>query len=408
MWEAKLKQQRYRTLRFNARESDHTDDPFAALFSEFRLLAKAQEDVTEDTLDPLFARLKDKALPILKKSAVGMIKHLTMGAVDAPELLKTIMADVAEEAAKQVLEKAESDKQSLQAFRDELAEFVQKSETTGQPVVYFIDELDRCRPTYAIAVLERVKHLLNVPGVVFVFAWDRKQLNETIKHVYGRQTDSGGYLLRFVDLEFSLSITNHRFFCNTLMERFGFLEHIEKKGGSISANSIADTFPKIAENLNLSIREQEKAFTALSVIIRTNSQMDSNFLEILVTLIMLRIKKPSLYQSICSLTKSPSKALNTLRQLVGTNLPSALGRHYWESDQGGQLEGCLLHLLPDNLRVSMPAEYTQITQRQPQIVLTKREEKLKDAYLVSIANNGVGGILAYFIKKLEFSAQFLS
>ena len=47
---------------------------------------------------------------------------------------------------------------------------------TGQPLVFIIDELDRCRPTFAIELLERVKHIFDVPNIVFVFGINRSEL----------------------------------------------------------------------------------------------------------------------------------------------------------------------------------------------------------------------------------------
>lgn len=408
MWEAKLKLKGFCTLRFNAWEHDHSEDPFASVFSEFRSLADVGEGESKNGLANLYKSAKSKAVPILAKAATGIIKHATLGALDLNADAEAAFGELAEASAKYALEKAESDKKSIKAFRDELAQFVGKAGTSEKPIVYFIDELDRCRPTYAVSVLERVKHLLNVPGVFFVFAWDRNQLNETIKHVYGRQTDSGGYLLRFVDLEFNLAMTNHRYFCDTLMNRFELREYLNRERSSILANSIVDAFSKIAENLRLSIREQEKAFTALSVIIRTGFQMDARVLEPLIILIMLRINKPKIYQTICGLPKNSSEAVNILRKLVGTDLPSVLGRLYCQSDEGRQLEGFLLHLLPEEVRVSMPAEYAYLTNKQSQNVLPQREENVKEAYRFSRSNRDVGGILARFINKMEFSERFIS
>ena len=71
-------------------------------------------------------------------------------------------------------------------------------------VIIFVDELDRCRPSYAIELLERIKHLFNIGGLVFVLALDREQLGHSIKAVYGNGIDSDGYLRRFVDFEYQL------------------------------------------------------------------------------------------------------------------------------------------------------------------------------------------------------------
>ncbi len=42
-------------------------------------------------------------------------------------------------------------------------------------------------------VLERIKHLFNVPRVVFVLAVDRSQLNQSVKTLYGLEANPDGY-----------------------------------------------------------------------------------------------------------------------------------------------------------------------------------------------------------------------
>lgn len=67
------------------------------------------------------------------------------------------------------------------------------------PLIILVDELDRCRPTYAIEMLEVVKHFFNTEKVVFVIATDTKQLCHSIKAVYGNTFESEIYLRRFFD-----------------------------------------------------------------------------------------------------------------------------------------------------------------------------------------------------------------
>lgn len=71
------------------------------------------------------------------------------------------------------------------------------------PFVLIIDELDRCRPDYAIRVLERIKHLLVVPRMVFVYGINRRELRKSIASLYG-DIDADGYIRRFFDMEFTL------------------------------------------------------------------------------------------------------------------------------------------------------------------------------------------------------------
>ncbi|MEJ8629403.1 P-loop NTPase fold protein [Sphingomonas sp. I4] len=70
------------------------------------------------------------------------------------------------------------------------------------PMFVFIDELDRCRPTYAIKFLEDVKHLFNIEGIVFVVATDSEQLAHSVKAIYGAEFEARKYLRRFFDRVF--------------------------------------------------------------------------------------------------------------------------------------------------------------------------------------------------------------
>ena len=69
--------------------------------------------------------------------------------------------------------------------------------------MFIIDELDRCRPTFAIELLERVKHIFDVPNIVFVFGINRAELVKSLESIYG-EIDAGTYLRRFFDMEFVL------------------------------------------------------------------------------------------------------------------------------------------------------------------------------------------------------------
>ena len=76
-------------------------------------------------------------------------------------------------------------------------------EDSSKPLLFFIDELDRCRPTFAIEMLERIKHLFDVKNMVFVLSIDKKQLEAITAAVYGERIDASEYLRRFIDLVFT-------------------------------------------------------------------------------------------------------------------------------------------------------------------------------------------------------------
>lgn len=71
-------------------------------------------------------------------------------------------------------------------------------------LVIFIDELDRCKPSYAVQLLERIKHYLHDERITFVFSVNLGELQHTIKHYYGNTFDACRYLDRFFDMRISL------------------------------------------------------------------------------------------------------------------------------------------------------------------------------------------------------------
>ncbi len=54
-----------------------------------------------------------------------------------------------------------------------------------QSLIVVIDELDRCRPDYALRFLETIKHVLEVPCVPFIIAANARELSQAVNGVYG-------------------------------------------------------------------------------------------------------------------------------------------------------------------------------------------------------------------------------
>lgn len=74
----------------------------------------------------------------------------------------------------------------------------------GNRLVIFIDELDRCKPTFAVTFLERIKHYFEHPNITFVFSVNMAELANTIQNYYGEGFEAGRYLNRFFDYTFHL------------------------------------------------------------------------------------------------------------------------------------------------------------------------------------------------------------
>src|SRR6202040_617942 len=66
-------------------------------------------------------------------------------------------------------------------------------------LVFVIDELDRCRPPYALSLLEKIKHFFSVDNVIFLLPTNLQQLETSVKAEYGA-IDAHTYLEKFYHL----------------------------------------------------------------------------------------------------------------------------------------------------------------------------------------------------------------
>ncbi|MGB9669939.1 MAG: KAP family P-loop NTPase fold protein [Halothiobacillaceae bacterium] len=205
------------TVYFNAWKNDHINDPFIAVVSAITEQAKSQMN-TSEKINEAVKQLGRKAGSALISAAPALlntiIKH-KLG-VDIEKFIEGANAEAIGEATEHAVEALiSSNKQALEEvenFRAELARLakalsIDVAEQTGSPeapLYIFIDELDRCRPTYSIELLERIKHFFDVDNCKFVIASDTGQLCHSIGVVYGAGFESRRYLYRFFDSEYGL------------------------------------------------------------------------------------------------------------------------------------------------------------------------------------------------------------
>ncbi|MDJ0841908.1 MAG: P-loop NTPase fold protein [Acidobacteriota bacterium] len=150
-----------------------------------------------------FDESTDPALPLLSK--VNSILSLDS---TKNKSLNELVRHVLKNAAKKHM--YFDQEKFYDSFLDDLSTFKSKfREMLGNTLrrnklIILVDELDRCRPDWAVSFLERVKHLFSLPEIIFIFAIDDKQLASSISHSFGERFDSSGYLKRFFDYSFRI------------------------------------------------------------------------------------------------------------------------------------------------------------------------------------------------------------
>ena len=94
-------------------------------------------------------------------------------------------------------------------------------EKNSNKMIIIIDELDRCRPTYAIRLLEEIKHYINSKNIIIVLATNIYQLSSTIKNNYGYDFEVDEFLDKIIDLTLSLQpIDKYKYVKSLGMESF--------------------------------------------------------------------------------------------------------------------------------------------------------------------------------------------
>lgn len=298
MWEQDLKDKEYQTVYFNAWENDFENNPLTALMGELKTLTKKATEPEFKTVLKNAAVLSKHILPMVAKAIADRYID-TKGITEAIENITKGVTDIFENEVNEYAEK----KKGITEFRTSLSKFIADT-NEGKPLIFIVDELDRCRPDYAVAILEQIKHFFSVPNIVFVLSIDKEQLGNAVRGVYGsEQIDADEYLRRFIDVEYSIPEPDAEKYCNYLYNYFGFGEFFENENRRRTELSYDGTsFIKTAKNLfksaTISLRQQEKIFAHSRLVLRSFQEKSFVFPSLYLLLIYIKILDNTLYNKI--------------------------------------------------------------------------------------------------------------
>lgn len=300
MWQKHLETQEFPTVYFNAWENDFDSNPLVAIMSELKTLINHKNEALFKSVIEKAAVLGKKIVPALTKSLIKKyVVDIDEIAIDAIENISKGTTEILEAEIKEYTKK----KKTILEFREELEKYIQES-ANEKPLVFIIDELDRCRPTYAVEVLEQMKHFFSVPGIVFVLSIDKNHLASAIKGFYGSEDiNTDEYLRRFIDLEYSIPEPSKELFSKYLFDYYSFNDFFQlPERNHPELQNDADSLLKMAELLfqksNTTLRQQEKIFGQTRLILRTFSPKSYIISHILFFLIYLKIMKNDLFTKI--------------------------------------------------------------------------------------------------------------
>jgi hypothetical protein len=121
-------------------------------------------------------------------------------------------------------------------------------------LLFIIDDLDRCKPSFAVELLEALKHNFYNSNLVILICANNGQLQHTIKKYYGEDFNGLEYLDRFYDLVFRLPDPDIDSYIKYYLKVQGT--------GYIHRRVAAD----IAKYKNMSLRQIKRYFSALELL----------------------------------------------------------------------------------------------------------------------------------------------
>lgn len=225
-------QKKFTTYYFNAWENDYIGDPLEAL------LLNIINDMQNET-DGLQEGAAKKALKVIDPAE--FIKNKTDGLINFKNL--TEPDELIKEAAN-----TSKRKETISSIVKDYLSYKEKR------LIFIVDELDRCKPSFAINLLEVFKHYFADHGIVFIFSIDAMQLSYTVKKYYGSNFNGSAYLDRFFDFTMSLQKPDK--------DRY-IREFLNVHEDGLFINNVPGY---IADYLDLSLRETEHFVRSLKFV----------------------------------------------------------------------------------------------------------------------------------------------
>ncbi|OQS47518.1 hypothetical protein B0T49_15560 [Chromobacterium violaceum] len=251
---------KFKPIYIDAFKADHADQPLMTLLAVIlnELPAEKHKSIIEKVLPALKFGLK-------AAGKAGLCWLLRMNADQLSEEVEKAAKEIGEatidKAVEEMLVEHMEAEKSLSALREALDEISKQ-----MPLVIFVDELDRCRPDFAVRMLEIIKHVFDLDGVQFVLVTNTQQLIASIRHCYGEEINAQRYLDKFIGFcfklpsRFSLDGNNEKSFSASQLYFKNMVANSSVLSGDTMLSSSAEIMAlinKLIKYKQLSLREVE-------------------------------------------------------------------------------------------------------------------------------------------------------
>ena len=393
MWEKALQKEGYKTIYFNAWETDFVADPMMALIDGLRDGFDGK-DLPVETLQKISA-FWDAIIGIVQAMPSAKMQLIGGAAKTAKKGIMSLLKD------KNKLQEHQSIRKLVTDFRNQLTELAKTIDKDKQLII-FVDELDRCRPDYAVQMLERIKHFFAIDNIIFVLSIDKNVMCKSIRAVYGGlDIDTEAYLRRFVDLEFDLPEQNISDFIENQFERKGLSEYFtgywdyitKHYGGKDKAYSLKLALKDCLRAESKSLRDIKKYFNRLGIII-SSKELTHEDLDVTCYMLYLYMFHRDIYNHIRQVDLDIPIMWEKIKEQVSSVTIDSTSEHYRR--YMGMVIGTLATYI--DLKEQRGGYRHEILKENPEISWFPKEYK---DWLMSAISKHKGALLSHLCEHIE-------
>ena len=304
---------------FNAWTSDYSSDPFVAISTELTDAIRAHMDgSSKEMLDNAEKLTKDVLKHVVPGLARSLFAQVPVVGQIAADMLDSAFASYADAR----LSAYNDAKSAVEAFQDSLGEMARavSEARENRPLVLLIDELDRCRPSYAVELLEVAKHLFSVDGIVFVLAVNRGELAHSVQAVYGGGFDALGYLDRFFDVDYRLPEPDRSGFIEASIRSVGIPGYVQRtrdRDRATEIPTIQTIFGNFFGGASISLRSAARTIHHLGLVYAALADDRKMLADASAVLLILRTFDRDLYYRFIAGRASDLEAVDSLYGQMG-------------------------------------------------------------------------------------------
>jgi len=302
-WMKDLRDQNYPVVYFDAWQNDFADDPLIGFV-----------DALDKDLKQTYERFgkSHKTLDEVIDLGKRLIKPMSLwaliqGAEVAIGLDIKNLVEILNSQTNEMLNAHRQRRDLIDEFKNKLTQMVKFLDSQAGvqlPIFVFIDELDRCRPNYAIELLEAIKHLFGVNGIYFVVATNTEQLGHAVCAIYGERFDSERYLKRFFEQEYILPPPKTEKFISVLLDRPTL--NLTNRTYNFIEENVYQLHPNIielvvfADAFSLSLRDIEQVVSMLEAVVLAWPDDEKIHYPFLIFLLAVKQISADLFEKIYS------------------------------------------------------------------------------------------------------------